>query len=199
MPAGYLATHVQRPGPERQLPHRLRRQQPGRRRGDRDHPPRRGRRHALRRRPQHDPPVRRHGLQPADRPLEQQRRSRRRPRGRSTCNRDGFVLGEGAAMVVLEELRARQEARRARSTARSLGYGTTADAFRITDTHPEGRGAITCMKMALARRRQEPDRHRLHQRPRHQHAGERPGRDAGHQARRSASRPTRCPSPAPRA
>jgi 3-oxoacyl-[acyl-carrier-protein] synthase II len=30
-----------------------------------------------------------------------------------------------------------------------LGYGTTADAFRITDTHPEGRGAITCMKMAL--------------------------------------------------
>ena len=31
-----------------------------------------------------------------------------------------------------------------------LGYGTTADAFRITDTHPEGRGAITCMKMALS-------------------------------------------------
>jgi 3-oxoacyl-[acyl-carrier-protein] synthase II len=31
-----------------------------------------------------------------------------------------------------------------------LGYGTTADAFRITDTHPEGRGAISCLKMALA-------------------------------------------------
>ena len=35
------------------------------------------------------------------------------------------------------------------AAAISAGYGTTADAFRITDTHPEGRGAITCMKMAL--------------------------------------------------
>ena len=31
-----------------------------------------------------------------------------------------------------------------------IGYGSTADAFRITDTHPEGRGAISCIKMALA-------------------------------------------------
>ena len=124
--------------------------------------------------------------------------SRKRRRGRSTCNRDGFILGEGAAMVVLEDYE-RAKKRGAPIYGEILGYGTTADAFRITDTHPEGRGAITCMKMALTRRRQEPDRHRLHQRPRHEHAGERPRRDAGHQRSVRRRRPTRFPSPAPRA
>ena len=70
--------------PELQLPDRLRRQQPGHRRGDRNDPPRRRRHDALRRLAQHDPPVRRHRLQPADRPVDAQRRSRRRRRGRST-------------------------------------------------------------------------------------------------------------------
>ena len=64
-------------------------------------------------------------------------------------HRDGFILGEGASMVVLEEYEhARQ--RGAHIYGELLGYGTTADAFRITDTHPEGRGAISCLKMALA-------------------------------------------------
>ncbi|MBX3433586.1 MAG: beta-ketoacyl-[acyl-carrier-protein] synthase family protein [Pirellulales bacterium] len=64
-------------------------------------------------------------------------------------HRDGFVLGEGAAMVILEEYE-RAKARGAHIYGEIAGYGTTADAFRITDTHPEGRGAIACMKMALA-------------------------------------------------
>jgi len=62
--------------------------------------------------------------------------------------RDGFVLGEGAGFVVLEELE-RAKRRGAKIYGEILGYGSTADAFRITDTHPEGRGAISCIRMAL--------------------------------------------------
>jgi len=63
--------------------------------------------------------------------------------------RDGFVLGEGSAMIVLEE-RERALKRGAHIYGELLGFGSTADAYRITDIHPEGRGAIACMKMALA-------------------------------------------------
>lgn len=64
-------------------------------------------------------------------------------------NRDGFVLGEGAGMLVLEELD-RAKARGAQIYGEVLGYGSTADAYRITDIHPQGRGAIACIKMAVA-------------------------------------------------
>ena len=63
--------------------------------------------------------------------------------------RDGFVLGEGASMVVLEEYEHAKQ-RGATIHGEIAGYGTTADAFRITDTHPEGRGATSCINMALA-------------------------------------------------
>lgn len=62
--------------------------------------------------------------------------------------RDGFVLGEGAAMVVLEELE-HAKRRGAQIYGEVMGYGTTADAYRITDIHPQGRGAIACMRMAI--------------------------------------------------
>ncbi len=62
--------------------------------------------------------------------------------------RDGFVIGEGAAMVVLENLE-RAQRRGAHIFGEIVGYGATADAYRITDIHPQGRGAIACMRMAL--------------------------------------------------
>jgi 3-oxoacyl-[acyl-carrier-protein] synthase II len=63
-------------------------------------------------------------------------------------DRDGFVLGEGAGMVILEELSHAQK-RGAKIYGEVTGYGSTADAYRITDTHPEGRGATRCIKLAL--------------------------------------------------
>ena len=52
-------------------------------------------------------------------------------------------------MVVLEE-REHAKARGAQIYGEIKGYGSTADAFRITDTHPEGRGAISCIRAAVA-------------------------------------------------
>jgi len=63
-------------------------------------------------------------------------------------NRDGFVLGEGAGILILEELGHAQK-RGAQIYGEIVGYGSTADAFRVTDIHPEGRGATSCIKMAL--------------------------------------------------
>jgi 3-oxoacyl-[acyl-carrier-protein] synthase II len=63
-------------------------------------------------------------------------------------DRDGFVLGEGAGMVILEELE-HAKRRGARIYAELVGYGSTADAYRITDIHPEGRGAVACINMAM--------------------------------------------------
>jgi 3-oxoacyl-[acyl-carrier-protein] synthase II len=63
--------------------------------------------------------------------------------------RGGFVLGEGAGIVLLETLD-HAVARGAKILAEVVGYGSTADAFRITDQHPDGEGAIGAMQAALS-------------------------------------------------
>jgi 3-oxoacyl-[acyl-carrier-protein] synthase II len=69
--------------------------------------------------------------------------------------RDGFVLGEGSGMLVLEELQHAKK-RGVRIYAEMTGYGSTGDAFRATDSHPEGRGAIAAIAGALADARLNP-------------------------------------------
>jgi 3-oxoacyl-[acyl-carrier-protein] synthase II len=62
--------------------------------------------------------------------------------------RDGFVIAEGAGIIVLEELEVAL-ARRAKIYAEVIGYGMTADAYHMTAPDPEGRGVVNCMRVAL--------------------------------------------------
>ena len=64
------------------------------------------------------------------------------------ATRDGFVMGEGAGVLVLETLDHAQR-RGATPLAEIIGYGSSADAYRVTDMHPDGRGAQAAMSLAL--------------------------------------------------
>ncbi len=78
--------------------------------------------------------------------------------------RGGFVMGEGAGVVILESL-AHAKARHAVPLAEVIGFGSSADSYRITDIEPEGRGAAAAMLQALAEAGIDPHARRSDGRP----------------------------------
>ena len=94
--------------------------------------------------------------------------------------RDGFVLGEGGGVVIVESLAHARE-RGATPIAEIIGGALTADAFHISAPEPTGRGQARAMTNALRNSGDRARRDRLHRRPRHGDAAQRRDRDAGDQ------------------
>ena len=72
------------------------------------------------------------------------------------AERDGFVLGEGAGVVIIESLE-HAESRAAEVLCELIGYGATSDAHHVTQPHPEGEGAAEAMKIAVQQAGVEPE------------------------------------------
>ncbi len=96
--------------------------------------------------------------------------------------RNGFVLGEGAAVLVVERA-GHADARGASGYADVIGWGATTDAYHPTMPRPDGEGAAACMRQALATAGLARRRRGLRQRARHQHEDRRCRGDQGHPLR----------------
>ena len=96
------------------------------------------------------------GFTALDRTYYNRRYLRERP-FRLTKTESGFVLGEGAGIVVLEELE-HAKARGAKIYAELVGYGATADAYHITSPAEDGAGAARAMELAMEEAGVQPER-----------------------------------------